>query len=207
MGGRTAEGFTKSPVVCADPALPPIVGFARTAQDPRLLAGAEAGGGGPGAAHGVLRVCRERRGAQHRRHRGYRLAALHRRLLGRDAGGAAQGPRRCRHADERRSARPRHARCRLPGDRRVRRSQPRLRPCHRARRAGDRLRHGGAAERSYPRRPARGSRDPRRAHRKDARRDRHRAAQGSSQSLRAARAPGFTVEKLKAAWLEADAIK
>ena len=30
MGGRTAEGFTKSPVVCADPALPPIVGFART---------------------------------------------------------------------------------------------------------------------------------------------------------------------------------
>jgi regulator of RNase E activity RraA len=32
MGGRTAEGFTKSPVVCADPALPPIVGFARTAR-------------------------------------------------------------------------------------------------------------------------------------------------------------------------------
>lgn len=32
MGGRTAEGFTKSPTVCADPALPPIVGFARTAR-------------------------------------------------------------------------------------------------------------------------------------------------------------------------------
>ena len=32
MGGRTAEGFTKSPVVCADPSLPPIVGFARTAR-------------------------------------------------------------------------------------------------------------------------------------------------------------------------------
>lgn len=32
MGGRTAEGFTKAPVVCADPALPPIVGFARTAR-------------------------------------------------------------------------------------------------------------------------------------------------------------------------------
>jgi regulator of RNase E activity RraA len=32
MGGRTAEGFTRSPVVCADPALPPIVGFARTAR-------------------------------------------------------------------------------------------------------------------------------------------------------------------------------
>ena len=32
MGGRTAEGFTKSPVVCADPSLPPIVGFARTAK-------------------------------------------------------------------------------------------------------------------------------------------------------------------------------
>lgn len=31
MGGRTAEGFTKWPVVCADPGLPPIVGFARTA--------------------------------------------------------------------------------------------------------------------------------------------------------------------------------
>ena len=32
MGGRTAEGFTKTPVVCADVALPPIVGFARTAR-------------------------------------------------------------------------------------------------------------------------------------------------------------------------------
>ena len=32
MGGRTAEGFTKFPVVCSDPALPPVVGFARTAQ-------------------------------------------------------------------------------------------------------------------------------------------------------------------------------
>nr|WP_314262479.1 RraA family protein [uncultured Devosia sp.] len=32
MGGRTAEGFTKTPVVCADPALPPVVGFARTAK-------------------------------------------------------------------------------------------------------------------------------------------------------------------------------
>jgi regulator of RNase E activity RraA len=32
MGGRTAEGFTKSPVVCADVGLPPIVGFARTAK-------------------------------------------------------------------------------------------------------------------------------------------------------------------------------
>ncbi len=32
MGGRTAEGFTKSPVVSADPTLPPIVGFARTAR-------------------------------------------------------------------------------------------------------------------------------------------------------------------------------
>lgn len=30
MGGRTTEGFTKVPVVCADPALPAIVGFART---------------------------------------------------------------------------------------------------------------------------------------------------------------------------------
>lgn len=32
MGGRTAEGFTKSPTVCADASLPPIVGFARTAK-------------------------------------------------------------------------------------------------------------------------------------------------------------------------------
>ncbi len=32
MGGRTAEGFTKSPVVAADPGLPPIVGYARTAR-------------------------------------------------------------------------------------------------------------------------------------------------------------------------------
>lgn len=32
MGGRTAEGFTKTPVVCADVTLPPIVGFARTAR-------------------------------------------------------------------------------------------------------------------------------------------------------------------------------
>jgi regulator of RNase E activity RraA len=32
MGGRTAEGFTKYQVVCADPALPPVVGFARTAK-------------------------------------------------------------------------------------------------------------------------------------------------------------------------------
>lgn len=32
MGGRTAEGFTKTPVVCADVGLPPIVGFARTAK-------------------------------------------------------------------------------------------------------------------------------------------------------------------------------
>ena len=32
MGGRTAEGFTKTPVVSADASLPPIVGFARTAK-------------------------------------------------------------------------------------------------------------------------------------------------------------------------------
>lgn len=32
MGGRTAEGFTKIPVVCADPLLPSVVGFARTAK-------------------------------------------------------------------------------------------------------------------------------------------------------------------------------
>lgn len=32
MGGRTACGFTKQPVVCADPRLPPVVGFARTAK-------------------------------------------------------------------------------------------------------------------------------------------------------------------------------
>jgi regulator of RNase E activity RraA len=32
MGGRTAEGFTKTPVVCADVGLPSIVGFARTAR-------------------------------------------------------------------------------------------------------------------------------------------------------------------------------
>lgn len=32
MGGRTAEGFTKTPVVCADVSLPPVVGFARTAR-------------------------------------------------------------------------------------------------------------------------------------------------------------------------------
>ena len=32
MGGRTAEGFTRTPVVCADVSLPPIVGFARTAK-------------------------------------------------------------------------------------------------------------------------------------------------------------------------------
>lgn len=32
MGGRTAEGFTKFPTVCADPSLPPVVGFARTAK-------------------------------------------------------------------------------------------------------------------------------------------------------------------------------
>lgn len=32
MGGRTAEGFTKTQTVCADPSLPPMVGFARTAK-------------------------------------------------------------------------------------------------------------------------------------------------------------------------------
>ena len=32
MGGRTAEGFTKTQVVAADVSLPPIVGFARTAR-------------------------------------------------------------------------------------------------------------------------------------------------------------------------------
>lgn len=32
MGGRTACGFTRRPVVCADPRLPPVVGFARTAK-------------------------------------------------------------------------------------------------------------------------------------------------------------------------------
>lgn len=32
MGGRTAQGFTRTPVVAADPTLPPIVGFARTAR-------------------------------------------------------------------------------------------------------------------------------------------------------------------------------
>ena len=31
-GGRTTRGFTLKPVVCVDPALPPIVGFARTAR-------------------------------------------------------------------------------------------------------------------------------------------------------------------------------
>ena len=32
MGGRTACGFTRRPVVCADPGLSPFVGFARTAK-------------------------------------------------------------------------------------------------------------------------------------------------------------------------------
>ena len=32
MGGRTASGFTRETVVCADPNLPSIVGFARTAK-------------------------------------------------------------------------------------------------------------------------------------------------------------------------------
>jgi len=32
MGTRTAEGFTRRQMVCADPNLPPIVGFARTAR-------------------------------------------------------------------------------------------------------------------------------------------------------------------------------
>jgi regulator of RNase E activity RraA len=32
MGGRTNEGFTAAPVIPLDPALPPIVGFARTAR-------------------------------------------------------------------------------------------------------------------------------------------------------------------------------
>jgi len=32
MGGRRAEGFTRSQMVCANPTLPPIVGFARTAR-------------------------------------------------------------------------------------------------------------------------------------------------------------------------------
>ena len=32
MGGRSARGFTLKPVVCADPMLPPIVGYARTAR-------------------------------------------------------------------------------------------------------------------------------------------------------------------------------
>src|SRR4029079_17724484 len=36
MGGRTAEGFTKTPVVCADVTLPPIVGFAPTRKTPRV---------------------------------------------------------------------------------------------------------------------------------------------------------------------------
>lgn len=31
-GGRSTKGFTLEPVVCVDPALPPIVGFARTAR-------------------------------------------------------------------------------------------------------------------------------------------------------------------------------
>ncbi len=31
-GGRSTKGFTLKPVVCVDPALPPIVGFARTAR-------------------------------------------------------------------------------------------------------------------------------------------------------------------------------
>lgn len=39
MGSRTATGFTKEQVVAADPSLPPMVGFARTA---RLRAGSPA---------------------------------------------------------------------------------------------------------------------------------------------------------------------
>ncbi len=31
-GGRSTRGFTLKPVVCADPVLPPVVGFARTAR-------------------------------------------------------------------------------------------------------------------------------------------------------------------------------
>lgn len=45
MGGRTAEGFTKFPVVSADPTLPAMVGFARTvkirASSPALKPAAE----------------------------------------------------------------------------------------------------------------------------------------------------------------------
>jgi regulator of RNase E activity RraA len=32
IGGRTAEGFTSKPVIAMDPALPAIVGYARTAK-------------------------------------------------------------------------------------------------------------------------------------------------------------------------------
>ncbi len=90
MGGRTAEGFTKHPVVCADPKLPAVVGFARTA---KIRASSRHRSRRPRfapCAWPITNMSPAAR-AERRRHRGHRLAPCHRRVLGRDAGAQHKG--------------------------------------------------------------------------------------------------------------------
>lgn len=206
MGGRTAEGFTKTPTVCADPSLPPIVGFARTARirasSPAEKPAAEvralrmqyyeyvAGGDGPNVAviedadwpHCIGGFWGEMQVAQHK---GLGVAGTLTNGVLRDLGMLDEG-----YQVVAGSVGPSHAFVHVTEiDVPVTVFGMRVRP-------GDLVhadRHGGVVipAQHIEKMPA--AIDI--------------VIRKEQPILKAARAPGFTVEKLKAAWLEADAIK
>lgn len=206
MGGRTAEGFTKTPTVCADPSLPPIVGFARTARirasSPAEKPAAEvralrmqyyeyvAGGDGPNVAviedadwpHCIGGFWGEMQVAQHK---GLGVAGTLTNGVLRDLGMLDEG-----YQVVAGSVGPSHAFVHVTEiDVPVTVFGMRVRP-------GDLVhadRHGAVVipAQHIEKMPA----------------AIEIVIRKEQPILKAARAPGFTVEKLKAAWLEADAIK
>lgn len=206
MGGRTAEGFTKTPTVCADPALPPIVGFARTARirasSPAERPAAEvralrmqyyeyvAGGDGPNVAviedmdwpHCIGGFWGEMQVAQHK---GLGVAGTLTNGVLRDLGMLDAG-----YQVVAGSVGPSHAFVHVTDiDVPVTVFGMRVRP-------GDLVhadRHGGVVIPAQHIEWMPAAIDI--------------VLRKEQPILKAARAPGFTVEKLKAAWLEADAIK
>ena len=206
MGGRTAEGFTKSPTVCADPSLPPVVGFARTAKirasSPAQKPAAEvralrmqyyayvSGGGGPNVAviedtdwpHAIGGFWGEMQVAQHK---GLGVAGTLTNGVLRDLGMLDPGYQVIAG-----SVGPSHAFVHVTElDVPVTVFGMAVRP-------GDLIhadRHGGVVipAQHIEKMPA--AIDI--------------VVRKEQPILKAARAPGFTVEKLRAAWIEADGIK
>ena len=116
-GKRGFDAYTRGTVLTSDPTAPAIVGYARTA---RISATAP-----PTEDPATIK---SRRMAYYRYMAEAPAPAI---TVIEDVDRHPQGLRSFRRADQRRDARPWRPCFRLPGHRRVNRSQPRLRPCPR----------------------------------------------------------------------------